>query len=173
MANNESMISENLNYTNIGNRIKEAMALNNTSISDFSVRTGVSRFSIAQWLKGNNLTTDSLCLIANELNISINWIIFGIGDLQRSSGYIPSDTETEFISICRHINHNCSQSLLALLKSLNTFNAASRSINADKLMGDFFSCSNTPVAIVQMDGAVLDCNAQFREMLGISEHLSL
>lgn len=62
----------------IGNRIKNKLKELNIKQIQFVEMTGISKTAISNYILGNRIPdTKSALLIANELNVSIEWILLG------------------------------------------------------------------------------------------------
>ena len=71
-------IKEELNAKDIGNRMKSKLKELNLKQTDLVNITGISKTAISNYILGNRIPdTNSIYLISNILNVSIEWLLIG------------------------------------------------------------------------------------------------
>lgn len=70
--------------TSLSERLNIAMRRKNAKQADLARVTGVSRPSVHDWVNGTtqNLKGDNLVKIASFLDVSIEWLAYGVGKME-------------------------------------------------------------------------------------------
>lgn len=155
-----------LDFSEIGERIRIVIKERNISSSELSKRLGVSKASVSQWIKGKNLTLKTLALLSSELDISLNWIIYNIGDSHRISSLKVNDKEEALLYIMRHIKNDITSSITNFLQSMEGFISTvnlNRHVPTDKI----FELSKVAASTISIEGYLLESNAYHNKLIGL------
>lgn len=159
---------EPLDYKAIGERLKQGLVLRDKSARELAELTRTSQSTVSAWLKGKNLTFKSIENITKTLNLSVNWLILGIGEPDRSSWLQLSDKEQSLIYLGRRISKDFFDSTHALLSSLANYNKEPYRKLVGQTANKVIHQAPTAIVISLLDGTILKSNSYFDTMLGIS-----
>lgn len=82
------------NCNEFGERLENAITNKFKSIRQFSLASAIPPSSLMQYLKGiSEPTRPVLCIIANTLDVDLNWLITGKGDPSGAAVIAPLDME--------------------------------------------------------------------------------
>jgi transcriptional regulator with XRE-family HTH domain len=75
-------------------RLRKAMqARRRSKLFAFSHELGVSPSTVTRWLQGQPISSDNLVRLAEALDISIDWLLMGKGDMSPPSPPEPDELE--------------------------------------------------------------------------------
>ncbi len=150
----------------IGKRLTEALKAKGVDTHYMAELLDVSKYTVNQWLKGNNLTFQALEMFGHKIGISLNWLIFGWGELSPPSNIQITSKEEELLQILRHIGADASKHLNAILQDVKSYNAKAASIDAYNGSEHLFDETVTGHLTVLMDGAIVQCSPSISRSLG-------
>ena len=80
---------------NIGSRLREVILLKNNNLKKFSEDADIPYITLQQYLAGNRKPgMDALIKISVQLNISIDWLLTGEGEMYRKKDVETVEIET-------------------------------------------------------------------------------
>lgn len=133
--------------------------------------TGASRATVSQWFKGRNLTLKTLWKLSDQLDISLNWMVFGLGDICRVSSLEITDKEEALITITRHMENDVAPVISQLFKSVGRYNSGLTNIANQSRADEIFELAHIGRVSFLADGTIIDTNAFFRSVFGVDEQL--
>lgn len=134
--------------------------------------TGASRASVSQWFKGRNLTLKTLESISEQLDISLNWMVFGLGDVSRVSSLRITEKEEALLTITQHMENDVAPVISQLFKSVARYNSGLTNIANQSRADQMFELARIARVCFLTDGTIVDANAFFRSTFGVEEQVS-
>lgn len=152
-------------------RLKEALQRRRLKATDLARLTDVSDAKVSGWIHGKGLTLTNLIHIAEALQVSLNWLVHGIGSEQLAANGRLNPLEKDLVLALRHFG---TESVDHLNRFLSRFYLASlgsslKQFHAHNLAVDM----NPPFAILDTHGKLLTANLAFNQLLRLSdEHIT-
>jgi len=161
----------NLDKKLIAERVAFAFACKGIDPHIAAKKTDVSKYTVNQWLKGSSLTCSALQLISCKLDISINWILLGIGDISPTSNLHTSYKERQLLQIMRHLGPDLTSSVHTMLDSMLDYQSKPTSVDSCAGIEDLLDDASAAALTVLMDGTIVKCSSFFADALGY-KHVS-
>lgn len=79
---------------------------------------GVDESAISRWKKGGPMSLKSAARLARALDVSLDWIVLGRGEMELHKKLALRADERELIRLLRRWNANSTQHLIAFLDEL-------------------------------------------------------
>lgn len=152
----------------VGKRLKEIMEYRNVSLTTLSLEIGVSKASVSDWIKTGRLSFEHLVGISICLNVSLDWLLLGIGKVDLHGPLHPSGEEREMISLLRECGGM--QALTGFHKFIENLlhaqlgDAPVQQVLAHKMLDDM-AC---PLCVIDQQGLICDANYQCLSMLELN-----
>lgn len=148
----------------IGTRIRLALDARDMRPSDLAARSGVSRAAVSSWLKGENLSLANINIIAKVLDVSLNWLVMGIGSVQLAADSDVSQEEQNLLRLLRHFGEDALSQSLGMVRA--TQEQAQDPLKCFKAY-DLVSSTQLPVAVLDADGFLVYSNIYHNRLLGL------
>lgn len=100
-------------------RIDSLLKENNLCRADIERGTGINEGTIRGWYKGRVPSAETLLLVAQYFNVTVEWLLTGESDSQDKHP-IFSKEERELIEIFRHLDERDKNAVLTLAQSLES-----------------------------------------------------
>lgn len=153
----------------IGNRVREALATKGVTSAEAAEMLEVSRATVSQWYKGRNLTLRTLWMLSSRLNLSLNWLVYGFGDMDRVSSLEITEKEEALLTITRHMENDVAPVISMLFKSIARYNSGLTNIENQSGADRIFELAKIARVTFLLDGGIADSSAYFRELVGLPE----
>lgn len=160
-----------LDLSEVGGRIRRALKVKGYTPAEVASLTGASRATVSQWFKGRNLTLNALEKLSGQLDISLNWIVFGLGDLSRASSLQITEKEEALLTITRHMENDVAPVISELFKSVARYNSGLTNIANQSRADQMFELARIARVCFLTDGTIVDANPFFRSTFGVEEQV--
>lgn len=108
MKYENSSISKRINYALHYSQVRKLSAL--------ALEIGVDESAISRWKKTGNISIQNACALCNILDISMDWVILGRGDIQQHKQFFVTESEREMIDELRKLEPESSAHIIRFLK---------------------------------------------------------
>jgi transcriptional regulator with XRE-family HTH domain len=78
----------------------------------------VHESAISRWRKDGSMTLDNAVRLSEVLDVSLDWLILGRGDMDRHKGQAPRADETALVDLSHRFQPAALDHLVAFLKSV-------------------------------------------------------
>jgi hypothetical protein len=78
----------------------------------------VHESAISRWRKGGPMSLENAARISEVLDISLDWLVLGRGEMNAGSAESLASEEAEILNAFRQLRHSAASHLLAFLKDL-------------------------------------------------------
>ncbi len=158
---------EQLLRTQFGERLKQVLAARSFKSADLARLTGESPAKVAGWLQGKGLMTQGLTTLATHLDVSVDWLIHGIGPERVSEAVELSSQEEQLVIALRHYGVSAARHLLGLLTTVERdgITTSLQHVRAQALLADL----TLPSVILCHHGNFLAANEAFGGLLGFDQ----
>lgn len=134
--------------------------------SQLAQALGVSRAAVNSWLKGEKLSLGNVVGIANALDVSLNWLVGGIGSVNLAADPALSADEENLLRLLRHLGDDALSQALGMLKAM-------QSVEQNPLKRfkayDLVSRSELPIAVLDADGFLVYSNIYHNRLIGLGD----
>ncbi|MVA27312.1 helix-turn-helix domain-containing protein (plasmid) [Agrobacterium vitis] len=105
---------------NRGLRIRRAMKEKRFSkVQALATELDVSVAAVSRWQNGGHISLDHICLLAEKLDVSLDWLLLERGTLDWHRGIQFEQSELQHISLLRRHTPKVRAILLNLVKALD------------------------------------------------------
>ncbi len=143
------------------------MRLRDVSVTELSLDLDVSKASVSEWLSSGKIAFDHLVALSIRLNVSIHWLLTGMGDLGLCGSLRLSRTEFEVLQKLRALGGDKAvekvHQFLSALMSSQLGDEPMQQVMYQKIMHDL-AC---PLCVLDERGVICDANAAFLQLVGI------
>ncbi|MEZ5435684.1 MAG: helix-turn-helix domain-containing protein [Pseudomonadales bacterium] len=148
-----------------GERLRQVLAARGLKSADLARLTGESATKAAGWLQGKGLMVAGLAQIAVALDVSLDWLVHGVGSEMAPEKMDLSPMEEQLLVALRHYGESTSRHLLGLLQSIEMtgISASLQQLHAKTLLADMA----LPSVILCHHGNLLVANEAFAHLLGL------
>ena len=103
--------------SNISNRIHYALHYAQVrKLSALALEIGVDESAISRWKKTGNISINNASSLCKILDISLDWVILGRGDIQQHKQFIVTESEREMIYELRKLEPESTAHIIRFLK---------------------------------------------------------
>ena len=149
----------------IGLRLQRVFDKHGISVGQFARVANVTRGRVGQWLQGVNLTVQALTVIAAELPVSLNWLVFGEGEDAALSDIAATPEERQLIMSLRHIGVEADP-VNQIVTQLDAYRSNSPSLHQASGFYPLIHSSDLGWLRTSSDGIFLEMNAMATRLLG-------
>ncbi len=153
--------------TQFGDRLKQVLHSRGLKPVDLARLTGESPAKVGGWLQGKGLMTQGLAQLALSLDVSLDWLIHGVGP-ERVSETLKLDTQEEqLIWALRQYGDLATQHFCGLLAAVERAGITStlQHMRAQALLADI----DLPSVILSNSGCFLTANEAFGALLDFEQ----
>lgn len=159
------MISKTL----IGQRIRQALDACGLRPTDLAAMAHVSRPAVSSWLKGENLSCTSLVTISQTLQVSLNWLALGIGNMNAPSDGHLTQREQDLIKLIRYFGSTTIDSIFSMIQTMDSHSAP---LMKQFKAHDLVSRTQMPICILNAKGILTFSNIYQNRLMGVEIHTS-
>lgn len=148
-------------------RLRTTMRLRDVSVTELSLDLDVSKASVSEWLSSGKISFDHLVALSIRLNLSIHWLLTGMGDMSLHGSLRPSRTEFDVLQKLRALGGDKAvekaHQLLATLMHAQLGDEPMQQVMYQKILHDL-AC---PLCVLDERGVICDANTAFLQLVGI------
>jgi transcriptional regulator with XRE-family HTH domain len=151
-------------------RLAEALKAKNITPADFSRSMQVSRSAVNGWLNGSSISFAYLKKISRELDVSLDWLFFGVGSKDTRTMEEINAAEDELLHSIRFLGESWAQSLFQMLNTLQNECHFIHDYSRSLPYSDLIQQSNLAIAITDITGTLIYTNAAHLQLLGLHQN---
>ncbi|CAA0105520.1 Uncharacterised protein [BD1-7 clade bacterium] len=150
-------------------RLRDAIETSRYTKTNIALILDVTPATVSGWLNGKHPKLSNLIGLCQLLNVSLNWLISGIGDKHYKGMLHVTETEGELVSTLRVLPGHSRETLMDFLSWSAGFNA-SYQLDRHAIADDMLKQSRLALIVLSRDGVVSDINVSALDILNLKGH---
>lgn len=156
------------NLSCMQDRLRMALRAREMTVTELSLNLNVSKASVSEWLSTGKIAFDHLVLLSIRLNVSVHWLLTGIGEMGLYGALHLSKDETSLLKRAKALSESLvveeMHRFLSVLMQLQLGDNPMQQLMYQKILSDL-AC---PLCVLDSRGAICDANLPFLQLLGMS-----
>lgn len=105
-----------------GERLKYAMDIRGIGkMYIFAMEMQVSESTISRWVAGAPISLDNLVILCRKIDISIDWLLLGRGNMESHHKFSLNPTEKRLIKMLRSLPKALMMQIILLIESIANY----------------------------------------------------